>query len=431
MRKISKIDCIIIGAIYLMIAILGFFGLQRNVNRIIIVAILARLVVRYNKSLVRNKSFIFGVLITFAIIVTSFLMNGSRAFFTYGWGNLLMLLYSMIYTLYFYFLCRDYSNTINAIYSKSSMIINLTMIANMIAVVYQVNHPGQFIAAVNGNNDPDILKRMINMGDTASGFFAFGGVHTLCIFSVFTIIYDLSFFPSIKKKWQKLLIAIYIIIIIILNLSIALLNDNKAFFIVFPVSLLIYFFMGLDLSKNSIKKLFGTITVLLFIVIIGISFNNKLLSTINETLVNIAGFSKLAIRTGMANGSNERIAIPIFAFQKVSTWLFGMGVGIANFYQSGFLGFNHFGQSDLGTFLIFFGIWLSSCIIIYFLRLYSRIIMPANHQKNGFINFCLFFLFILMLIFTQIIANSNNQIAFLLLILALRMRFISAKAEKC
>lgn len=429
MKKVSKIDCAIVGTIYLMVAILGFFGLQRNINRIIIIVILIRLIIRYGKSLLSNKYFIVGTLIVIITVIASFLLNGIGAFMTYGWGNLLMVLYSMIYALYFYFLCRDYKSTVSSMYSKSAIIINLTMIANIIAVVYQVNHPGQFIATASGNYNSDILERMINVGDTASGFFAFGSVHTLCIFSAFTIIYDLSLSDLLKKKWEKLLLAIYILVIVFLNLSIALLNDNKAFFIIFPVSILIYFFMGLNLSKKSMKRLFATLTVILFVTIIGIAFNNNLLASINETLESMASFSKITMHTGIANGSNERIAIPLYAFQKGSTWLLGMGIGVTNFYQAGFLGFNHFGQSDLGTFLIFMGIWLSSCIIAYFIKLYSKIIIPTGFKKNKFINFCLFFLFVLMLIFTQIITNFNNQIVFILLIVALRMRFISVKAE--
>ena len=428
MAKVSKIDILIIACIYLMVVVLGFFGIQRSFNRILIAVILIRLIIGHSKSLLKNKFFLFGALIVVLLVISSLFLNGLHAMISVGWGNLLILLYSMIYALYFYALCKYNSLTIKTVYQKSAFIINATMIANVIAVIYQINHPGQLIAAISPNYDADVLQKMVTIGDTASGFFAFGSVHTLCIFSVFTIIYNLSFSEYLKRKWQKILIGIYIIFIAVINLGTSLLNDNKAFFILLPMALLIYFFMGLDLSKKSMTRVFTVIAILLITAMLMIVFNSSFLVSLTDTLVDMANFSRVALQTGAGNGSNERIAIPIYALKKSSTWIFGMGIGVADYYRSGFLGFNHFGQSDMGTFLVFFGVWISVLIFIYFLKIYERIIMPSNYKRSAFVSFLMILLFVLMMIFTQIITNYNNQITLLLLILALRMRYIAVQS---
>ena len=367
--KINFDECLLL-LIYVEATILGFFGLTQLFNKVIFVLIFIRLIKHY-KECANDMIFYFFFLLLMAMSV----IQGDGSLII-GIRNFLVLLYPMAQAYFILYLCKHKPSFVDTFMKKYFYFFNFTAIMNLFGALVQCFKPN-VICPVNtyGYEVMDF--------DNITGFFSYGATHTLCVFMVFIILYNLSFIKAPILRLKNLLFTIYIACIILAMCVISLIGDNKAFFMLLPVVLCVYFIFvyTYKISKERIIKIVLAFLVLALLLFLAYYTNAMVRNIFNKIIVKTLGMMRDSIHLGnQANGSGERIAILKYALCTLSTWFLGKGFGAAMVFEEGYQGFAHFGQADLGSILLLGGLWFS----LFFLFMYSRLFLSfVSFHKPG------------------------------------------------
>lgn len=410
-KRNQLIDICILLLIFFQLVFLEFFGLGRLLNKVVLLAIIFRLFLRKRNGkgsvveptlLALLFFFLFG-----SLMAEQFNLQVVKT-------NFMFQLYPLVYAYYIYDLAMWDADVLDECMNKGFWIFNGAACVNILALFVQILKP-YTINAVHTSAAIEYYP------DTISGLFAYCSTHALCLFSCFIIIYNLQYVKKIKNTSGRYCMAAYIAFLLLSFSYISLKNDNKAFFVLFPLFFVLYFLKNHRMKILTRTKWMRYIAwIVPVLVVLCLVFSDAVVQVVETSIGKIIDNVVRAVNIGNnASGSGERIAIVITALSQPSTWLLGVGFGTASMYASSFWGFKHFGQADFGSLLVFGGIWFAVLQIVLFTKMFSCI--TAKQKNNRLFTAAIILILLFVSIYTQCYTKTNIMTALLLNMLALRL----------
>lgn len=412
-KKLNVVDYSLLLLMYLQLVILEFFGYGQTLNKVIAILILARVL------FMSGKQWKYGLLCGSGLgtLYILSLLFGDSFVFSNAQSNFLMLLYPFIYTYYIVFMCKNRPYIIDKLLENCFWVFNITMIVNIIVLLMQIFVPYSVNAVIADSNEIGFYE------DTISGLFRYASTHVVCLFTIFIILYDISYIKRIQKKGIRIIIWILVAVMSLISFFIAANSDNKAFFLLLPLLIFAFWFSDKMSVTSRFLKVVSFFLIVPIIIMLLYSFNNDIRTFIDDYFLKTFNLIMNAHSLGAsANGSNERIAILPFSLSRVSTWITGTGFGSSYIYSSGYLGFNHFGQADLGSILILGGIWFAVFLMVYYIKGFVIIIGRQSRMNSRVLKFSLFVILFCTAVYTQCFTRTNTMSVLILIMLAFRVR---------
>lgn len=412
-KKINAVDYSLLILMYSQLVILEFFGYGQTLNKIITVLILARVI------FMRGKNWQYGLLCGggLGILYILGLLLGDNFVFSNAQSNFLMLLYPAVYTYYIVFMCKNRPYIIDGFLERGFWLFNITMIVNIVVLLLQIFVPYSVNAVIADSNVIGYYE------DTISGLFRYASTHVVCLFTIFIILYDISYVKRIQKRSIRTLIWIFVAVMTIITFFIAANSDNKAFFLLLPLSVFTFWFSGNMSSASRLLKVTSFILLIPVAIMLLYNFSDSARVIIDENFLRTFDLIVSARNLGTAaNGSNERIAIISYALSKASTWITGTGFGSSFIYSSGYLGFNHFGQADFGAVLILGGVWFTALLLAFYMRSFILIVGQQNNKKRSILKPSIFVILFCTAVYTQCFTRTNTMSTLILIMFAFRVR---------
>ena len=411
-KKADLLDLIIVILIFSQLVILGFFGLNSVMNKVVTVLILIRIIL--HPHLFPKFSIISSLTVLLLFVLSVVSEGGERAVWS---SNFLLIFYPFVYMLYWVYLFLYNPSFIKRVLNKSYFIVNAVMILNIAVMLIQIYFPYSIQARITG-------AQIDYYEDTICGLFSYGSTHVVGLYCIFVVLYNLSYGKHLNKS-HKVLNWCYTVVIALMNCFISLNNDNKAFFFLLPLFLFLYIVLTDNKITQKVSQYILGGLGTLGVIVLGTYFlfpsihkyvNNTLIKTLSDFLSNFNAGAK-------AVGSNERIAIIGYALKKAETWKFGQGIATAYLNQSGYHNFRHFGQSDLGSFVLLIGIWFFIAILISYLYFSISIIKGDSKQRISTVFIIVLTGVLLILtLYTQCFSRTNVIITLMLIVSALHIK---------
>ena len=413
MRKlrlnVNKMDRLILCLLMLQLFFLGFLGLTPIMNKIMTVLILGWIFLRRKAP---DPLVFLNICCLAAFFVISAICS-SRFDVSNGVRNFVTQLYPFVYAYFFYYLCENNPDLLDDVLAKGFPWFNLALIANYIALYFQIFYPGKLVA-VHTIADKSLFV------DTLSGFFSYSYTHVLCMFLCFMVIYNTGYAKKTAKSRVQKAIYVYTGIIFASCIVLAVLYDNKAILYILPVCMYLYSVIA-DRGNIYAKKFFFGILIV-FASMAACTWIPALRNFVIESFFRrILEMLSDLFGGNLTLGSSERLAMIGYALMHPRTYLFGTGWGSSYIYDSGYLGFVHFGQSDFGSFLILGGIWYSFLSFVFYYRIYVRIVKGNQPHMRLWPRIVILMLHLLCILYTQTNSNPEIQLSLILVMLAFRL----------
>lgn len=409
-KKKDFIDGILLFMMYMQLVLFDFLGYSKQLNKVLTVLILLRMLIYTGKQKNELKVMAVVLIVLFSINTIVNLSNTDNIK-----SNFLMLLYPAVYVFYIAFLSWNRSQFIDSVLKRAFLLLNATMVINLIAIYLQITKPYSIVAR-------GVQEEITYYEDTISGLFGYGLTHVVSLFTVFIILYNLSYRKQMTSKLSRCILNIYIFIITGVSLYFALYNDNKALFLLLPLAVLIYWFAEQETRSKRINRIVVTSCSLAIGLFLIYSLSASARTFIDNNLLNtITMISKSWSLGTKANGSNERVAIVGYALLKKSTWLLGEGFGNSHLYASGYSGFRHFGQSDFGSLLLLGGVWLYVALFFFYLK--NMYVIINCKTRNKFLQLGIAIIVLSTAFYTQCFSRTSVAVCLVLISLAFRLQY--------
>lgn len=320
-----------------------------------------------------NGLFLLLFLLAAVIVVNVLIHDNSGAL----GNNLLALLYGFCVLLMVLLLstCDSYGifNTLD----RYLFFINLFGVINLVVVTIQIFFVHGFLMR------PEWLLRNSFYEDLCCGLFGYNATHEMTYFFCFWMLLNLyeAFCNAQPKRKRKLLV--FVVCMSAWMIVISTQNDNVAFLGIYAMFLVLYilYYVGnrYKLSAKAVMKYLRYF--LLLVAVVALLF---IVPQTREFIVDDLIYRLnliLAPDVANANGSNERLAIVIYALQQ-GYGLTGIGLGAHGWVASadvGFLGFNHFGLNSISSFITLGGV----PFYVLYVLLYSWLLWRMDtHNRN-------------------------------------------------
>jgi len=389
-------------------------------NIILVVACIIALC-RY-RSFINSKCMIALMLFMVYQLLNFLILGGSIHFLMRNWFRTFK---SLILVIYITNLIKTNSKLLSKKLDSWWSWFNLYALINIPILLQQRTHDftltslDSFMGRISYRNANYYSKDMM------SGLFGLYGTPCLGMFITFLLLYNVYKSIEYKKAKNKMykFIPILNVVLLAFYLWMATQNDNKGFFV-----MLLLFVVVLILSlnerrittlKNSYAKVRGRIGGYLkvfFIVIVTLVAAWFFYSTM-DTFKDVVDMAIQKIQEGITfsqrqsllsvQGGGERFAMILYALSSAETALVGAGLG--NYvYTSGGLGFTHFGQADVGTFICLGG-------SIYILLMFAIVYFSFKRNfKNGILLKSLLAVFFLLSCYTHVFMDTSITISIML-----------------
>lgn len=316
-------------------------------------------------------------------------------------NNIFYIITPMAMLLYIDGCCNRKGNYLRDKFLKLLPLLNGYAILNVFIMLIQ--------CVVNRNRFSNKIEYM----DSISGLFGKYGTPIIAIFVSFIVVYDLLLLKQQKSK----ILRMELVTILISNIILAALNDNKAFYLIlllFP--LFLWFAINYEhaIDRNSIQRIIKmsirigalfVLGILLLQILINYTFVGEYYNRIIHEIT--IGWEK----TNLVQGSNERFGMISFALQNMDTRYFGYGLGTSIWKQESMFGFAHFGQNDIGVFLILGGVIFVISLTLYFYLIFHHIF------KRKIISLLAVVVLLILGIYTQIFTSISMMGCVILYIL--------------
>lgn len=410
----TKIDRLILGLMVLQLVLLGFCGLNNVVNKLLTATILGWVVLQRVR--IRHIFFLSaGSLIVLYMIssIATVELNMSHVM-----QNFTMQIYPFVYAYFFWYLCDENPNILDEFIQKAFKWINLVAVMNAGAVVIQIFFPG----VIEGIHTVDKTLFV----DTLSGFFEYGVSHVLCMYMVFVIIYNYAYIGRMESVRKRRAVRIYNGLLIVLSILLGVLYDNKAILLMLAVSLMAYALIA-NSARVFLRLFFGIgwAAVGLMLCFLFVKPVWELIAKI--IALGIADLKRIISSSTIVAGGGERIAIIAHALTQPASYFLGKGWGASHLYSAGYLGFAHFGQSDLGSILTLGGIWYLLVIINYYYQLMLRIVSVQMVVQYKYITLVVLMVIMVSLLYTQPFTRSDVLLCMIFIMLVFRMKIQDIK----
>lgn len=400
-RKKDCLDFIILWILLLHVMCFRWIGMTSTFNKIVLVFIILRLFQRLY------------ITIKMWALIEILLMLIIYPLINLKWcGGEISTLFINIYIVFvpiiiFYYMAQllIYKMDFFKLFLKSIFWpLNIFMLCNIPIIILQLAGVYQLAGVGYSSNNSFMIEDMI------SGTFGYNGTPMLTIFSVFFILYSNFYYKNYIKNY-KYIYTTYCITYIVFLFVLSLYNDNKGFY------LIIVMVIALEIIRQNIKKIQEKISkveliklvnkgvVLIVLSIVGLWFLYKYTpvgmsidSIIHEITI---GWQK----NNLVQGSSERFGMISFILNDKSRIMKGYGIGNYSWTEEGAFGFNHYGQSDVGTFLCLGGIVFISLIVISLYCTFYKMF------RNHFFTFCIVVFFGVIAIYTQLFTVTSLMVS--------------------
>ena len=408
------LDEIVLIIMLFQVSLGSYLGLLRRLNPIILLMILIRLVIGYKQSRRVFRLLLPLGLFYLLYIINIFVSSGGK--FEYARRNFLVVLYPMIQL--FYVVYINEKGIMIKFIEKYFIFLNMFGAFSIVVGFIQYYFPGSF-AAVNLTGEVNTF-----LGDSVYGLFGYNQQHTFGLYLIFLILCDFQYIKLEKSRIAKGMI----IFLLISSTALFAVADNKAFLLLLPLSFIILvifdylrettFFRSIKLWKRFVGG--AVLFIILFLLIPSVR------SFLQDNVINTVNNALHAINMGnKAYGTTERIAIILWALKRAETWVLGIGFDKAMVFEGkNYLGFAHFGQSDLGAFLILGGIWMTLIIVIYVYGCFYKI-AGGSHTISIWCKLLLFIYTWLIIIYTQVFSRVDNMLCVALFVCLLQLRCVN------
>lgn len=394
-------DFALVIGIMAQVFLLEYYGMGRFLNWAMSGLIVIR--VLFSGWRFSGRALLLGLL-SVAGWMTGFYLGGSSETLK---ANILLLAYPFIYTLYIYLLVSNKRGLLGELFNVGFPVFNAILLINMAVMYVQYSTHGMIAATTNEIN---------YFEDNISGMFSYASVHAVALYTSFVTLYNFVWMKRFQRgPWPTLALA-YNVVVIVLSLYLATLNDNKALFIMLPLVLVMHWFISFFKGDADVSGPLVWLVFLYFFFTLAYALIPAFQHLVDTQVFGVLGMISESASVGTAaNGSNERIAIVGFALGRRVTWGLGEGLGASALYASGFLAFNHFGQADMGSFLILMGIWVTTIYVAFFHSVVCSFIEKRSRRASPLIQLILLVVILITFLYTQCFTRVNCCMCLLLL----------------
>lgn len=285
-------------------------------------------------------------------------------------NNIFYILTSLSILMYIVKLCIMRPSYIKEKMIRFYPLINFYAVVNIIVMIAQL--------IVNKK----IYNNVTEYKDSISGLFGIYGTPICALYISFVVIYDYFLFKYYKKNTM-----LFLFIVLFANLLLGLFNDNKGFYLVLIMFVGFTWFV-INYGKITKKHPFQG-RCKFFIKVLFVSSIMLVIFYYLKNYTNIGNFYDRIVheltmgwnKTNLVQGSNERFGMISFALSSPQIRYFGTGLASIIWKKENAFGFAHFGQSDIGVFLILGGIAFCLILTVYLLVafeiLFNRFFMAA------------------------------------------------------
>ena len=411
---VPNLDEIIITITFFQVLIVCWISLdlQDLVNHLLVILI--------TLALIRRKQFflspLFGIILTFVgyQVLNYVFLGGDSYFVLRNWYRTFK---SILLIVYYMELLKNKFVFIESFLFRHLKLFNFYALVNVPILLSQISHNfnttsfDALVGTISYKNAEYYSK------DLMSGLFGLFGTPRLAVFMSFLVVFNYVV-NRLYSQNKSLLFDVYNGLLLFFYIWVATQNDNKGFFIIIALFSLVTYMVLTNIKLRSNYQIplnkkgqnlffrlgfFFLLIVLIFIV--AFNFSELFESVFNEALLKIKdGF--LSSNSNHVTGGGERFAMIFFALNSIDTALFGYGLG--NYlYTSGNLGFKHFGQADIGTFICLGGI---VHIFLLYLIIYFSF---KTSNTSSFISKVMIVLFFTLSIYTHVLMDTGITIPLL------------------
>ena len=216
--------------------------------------------------------------------------------------------------------------------------------------------------------------------DYYSGLFGLYGTPCLAIYCTFIFLYNIMYIHRYSNKREAKRITIYNYMMLSFFLVFSIINDNKFYYIELLMYGMIIFISVHNqenlINQNSSKKNKKTFRIIRRIIVVGILILGmfELLYTQVSAVKDITDLFIKKVYQGFdynhVRGGGERIGMILYVLNSRYRY-FGYGLSRLKIEENT-LGFSHFGQGDVGTFLAFGGISYVAVLFFTIYMIYKR-----------------------------------------------------------
>ena len=390
--NLKTLSDITFGLIIGQVIIFRFFNVQGYVNKLLLLLeIICIFLNRTNKFGLNKWLIVFGGIL---------FLNGF--YYGYGdvfWSNILMLFYPLLDIFFVGWYSKKYQFSMIRMLKKIVIPVNVYMWINIIVMLIQMRGT-YFMVGYSDWENPAYW-------DLISGLFGYSTTHVVCMFTTGVILYDLVEIKLLKGN-SKLYMKFNIILLIIVSSWMAIINDNIAFFIVAPLSIMCWIFFSTNLKRVSkfLKICLACLTIVLLTSVTFTIAPDIRTFLYKEILYKFIGVFQVAQSgNNITHGSMERIAQIIYGLNVLNGWKLGAGFNKVGLFHNGYFGFAHFGNANAGGMVCLGGIWswLALCLV------YSENISSfLKVNKKSVIVFCFSIVFVILLsIYTTLFTDVS------------------------
>lgn len=398
-RKRIRLDDIVLTLSLLNVLIFSWLGISSIINALIFILVLCSMTMNVMNYWEKSSLLLFFIACIIYPIINCRLLGGSYSLIFSNMKGIIMRLFFLIYMCYLMIYKAQY---LENFLKNISVLLNGYVLCNIPIIILQCSGFYSLVALIPGENTyaPDLI----------SGLFGENGTAYMAIFFSMFIVYNCQYcsvaeFSSIKRKIFK----VYnIILIISFSLLSYFINDNKGFFIVAPCfygAFILIKQQGKNKRIDILKRAGKYIKNVIWIFVIGIfvwfifsKTNIRLVKSLNNILQN-AKDDKIHF------GSSERFRMIYYVLQDFSHMWIGYGIGRYKWLQDGVFGFYHFGQSNMGSFLMLGG-------IAFVVLLFSFLFVQLNKVfKNHIVSILLVLCFLILSLYNKPFTVSSPFIS--------------------
>ena len=405
-KKSNILDDAIIVVLLLQVMIFRWLGIQNTVNDILTILLLIDLIRNFKKAYY-SGSFICVIMLVIYVIINYFIYPGDIEQF---FRNIYRFLRAILLWDYLSRLIVRNPHYVFYLFQKLFIPLNVYLLINIPILLLQLSGMTSLAARDMSRASSRVVV------DYYSGLFGLYGTPCLASYCTLMFLFNIVYAKYYAQKNQIRWIKIYNYMQLVFFLIFSIINDNKFFYIeIIMYGIIIYISLRATESrknhafiKKQIKNRLLIRTALIITCIIGIgtfvyknvtSFHNLVdlfIRKINE------GFNYSNVQ-----GGGERIGMILYMLNSPHKLL---GYGFSRIkIEVGTLGFAHFGQGDIGTFMTFGGIIFTILLIIVIYVIFKR--PYYNYQ----IPLLLTIAYLVMGVYTNAFHNTSTLVSICLL----------------
>lgn len=398
-----SLDSIIMWILLLQIIAFRWLNIHELINYLIIALILLRFVMSRKVSFM-NRSAIAAFLLTVYSLINMIILGGDFYVFT---ANVYRVMKCLIIFAYIAFLLTKRIDFIVAFLLRKVKFLNAWFLIQIPVILMQLNGNYALVGLRNYSVESQMREDLI------SGLFGLYGTPHMALFTclLLSINYLYYRYSGNNKKGILFLDFFYFVFMIWLSFQ----NDNKGFFVILVPYLLCLYWTDLEGKMKSRGKrarttVFKMIPVLLAAIMLLYALY-RIATPLREMIDYIIFTIQLGFTPGnVARGSFERFGMISYVLFDKDHVLLGYGLGNYASDNATNFGFDHFGQSNFGSYMCLGGIVFIVLLLLYVFRVFQSIFAKSSFSLIALV------LFISLSIYTQLFSDAVLMICFMLFI---------------